>query len=42
MAPITNVSQTQIDVNTKKVIPSPNNLTAPKEFHGFEQQEKKK
>ena len=36
MVPFTNVSQTQIDASTKKVIPWLDNRTAPKEFHGID------
>jgi hypothetical protein len=36
MVVVTNASQTQIDVNTKKVIPWLNNKTAQKEFHGID------
>jgi hypothetical protein len=41
MAPITTVSKTQIDVNTGKVIPWANNLTAPKGTFGTEPEEHK-
>jgi hypothetical protein len=37
MAPITNVSKTQIDATNGKVIPWANNLTAPKATFGTEE-----
>jgi len=36
MVVVTNHSQTQIDINTKKVIPWLNNKTADKALHGID------